>query len=118
MHKEEMFIAEDRDLSVREVDLIRWLLTITNNLEFIEQIEKTKVITKCGCGCRTIDLKVEGYKSKSAGVNLSAQGFSPESVPVDVVLHIRQGLISELEVYAMDGTEKFSLPDVDSLNIY
>lgn len=117
MHKDKLFIAEDRDLAVREIDLIQWLLTGTNNLEFIEQIEKTRVITRCDCGCRTIDLKVEGYKPRSVGVNLSAQGFSPEGVPVDVVLHVRHGLLSELEIYAMDGTEKFSLPEVDRLNI-
>lgn len=117
MSKDKWFIEENRDLSAREVDLIRWLLTVTNNSEFMEQIEKTKVTTKCGCGCRTIDLQVEGYESKSGGVNLSAQGFSPEGVPVDVILYVRHGLISELEVYAMDGTKEFALPEVDSLNI-
>ena len=117
MSKVQFFIEEHRDLSAREVDLIRWLLTITNHSEFIEQIGKTRVITKCGCGCRTIDLQVEGYEAKSGALNLSAQGFSPEGVPVDVILHVRHGLISELEVYAMDGSKEFALPEVDSLNM-
>jgi GH43 family beta-xylosidase len=28
-----------------------------------------------------------------------------------------QGLISELEVYSMDGTKEFGLPEVDTLSI-
>lgn len=117
MSKPKLFIEEYRDLSAIEVDLIRWLLAVTNNSEFIEQVEKTKVISKCGCGCRTIDLQVEGYDAKSGGLNLSAQGISPEGVPVDVVLHIRHGLISELEVYSMNGINEFGLPEIDQLHI-
>jgi hypothetical protein len=119
MNKSEVFIEEHRNLSVKEVDLIKWLLVTTNNLQFVEQIENAKVVSKCGCGCHTIDLQVEGYEAeaKPSVLNLSAQGLSPENVPVDVVLHVRHGLISELEVYALDGTEEFDLPKIDTLNI-
>ena len=112
-----MFIEEHRDLSLKEVNLIKWLLSKTNHSEFIEQIEKTKVISKCGCGCRTIDLQVEGYEAKSGILNLSAQGVSPEGVPVDVILHVRRGLISELEIYSMDETKDFGLPEINQLHI-
>jgi hypothetical protein len=118
MNKDQLFVEEHRGLSAREINLIQWLLVETNNLEFVEQIKKTNVITKCGCGCKTIDLQVEGYEPKSGGLTLSAQGFSTESVPVDVILHIRNGLISELEVYAIDDAKEFSLPETDSLVIY
>lgn len=118
MRKDQLFVEEHRELSLREIDLIKWLLVTTNNLEFLEQIEKARVISKCGCGCRTIDLEVVEYVSKfDKLINLDAQGVSPEGVPVDVILHIRHGLISELEIYAMDETEEFSLPEIDKLNV-
>ena len=117
MNKPPFFIEEHRDLSEKEVDLIRWLLTVTDNQELIEQIGKTKVISKCGCGCPTIDLYVEGFETKPLGLILSADGLSPEGTPVGVILHVRGGLLSELEVYSEDGTKEFSLPEINKLHV-
>jgi hypothetical protein len=117
MSKPPLFIEEHRALSEKEVDLIRWLLMKTNNSGLIEQIEKTRVISKCGCGCPTIDLQVEGFESKPLGLTLSAEGFAPEGIPVGVILHVRGGLLSELEVYSEDGTKEFSLPEINKLQV-
>src|SRR5262245_48347939 len=117
MNHYEAFVEEHRELRAEEINLIQWLLVATGNLDYVEQIEKTRVVSKCGCGCRTIDLEVEEYEAKSGDLHLSAQGYSTEGVPMDVILHVRRGLISELEVYAMDGTEGFSMPEIDKLNI-
>jgi len=117
MNKETLFVEEHRDLSAKEVDLIKWLLTKTNHSEFIEQIGKTKVVSKCSCGCPTVDLQVEGYESKPVRFVLSAEGFSPEGIAVGVILHVRNGLVSELEVYSQDGTKVFGLPEIDRLQV-
>ncbi len=117
MSKEPLFVEEYRDLSAKEVDLIEWLLTKTNHSELIEQIGKTRVISKCSCGCPTIDLQVKGCESGPVRLVLSANGFSPEGIPVGVILHVRNVLISELEVYSQDGTKYFGLPEIDRLHI-
>ncbi len=115
MSSEKFFIQEYRDLSADEVDLIKWILAEYSHLELSEQIKKTKVVSKCSCGCPTIDLQVEGYEQKSEGLMLSAEGFSSAKIPVGVILHVRNGLLSELEVYSKDGTKVFGLPEVDKL---
>jgi hypothetical protein len=117
MNKSELFIEEYRNLSLEEIGIIQWLLAEHDRLELANQLDNVKVISKCGCGCRTIGLQVESEVANSQGLHLSAQGFSPEGVPIDVILHIRNGLIYEFEVYAMDGTEKFTLPETEKLHI-
>lgn len=117
MKKETFFVEDHRDLSTKEINLIKWLLTKTNHSEFIEQIGKTKVVSKCSCGCPTVDLEVEGYESKPITLVLSAEGFSPEGIAVCVILHVRNGLVSELEVYSQNGTKVFGLPVIDGLRV-
>jgi len=117
MSKEQLFVEEYRDLSTKEVDLIEWLLTKNNHSELIEQIGKTRVVSKCSCGCPTIDLQVKECESGSVRLVLSANGFSPDGIPVGVILHVRNGLISELEVYSKDGTKVFGLPEIDKLQV-
>jgi hypothetical protein len=75
------------------------------------------VVSKCSCGCPTIDLQVEGYESKPVSLILSAEGFSPDGTPVGVILHVRNGLLAELEVYSQDATKFFELPKIDSLTV-
>jgi hypothetical protein len=53
---------------------------------------------------------------KLINLHLSASGYSPEGIPVGVMLHIRNGLLSELEAYSEDGTKVFGLPDTEKLN--
>lgn len=117
MNKEPLFVEERRNLSSKEANLIEWLLIKTKYSELIEQIEKTKVISKCSCGCPTIDLQVEGYESAPVRLVLFAEGVSPEGIPIGVILHVRNGLISELEIYSQDGTKNFRLPEIDKLHI-
>jgi hypothetical protein len=45
-----------------------------------------------------------------------AEGSSPEGVRVGVIVHVREGEISELEVYSVTGEKNaFSLPKPESL---
>ena len=117
MSKEPLFVEEHRDLSAKEADLIEWLLTKNNHSELIEQIGKPSVISKCSCGCPTIDLQGKEYESGPIRLVLFANGFSPEGIPVGVILHVRNGLISELEVYSKGGTKVFGLPEIDKLQM-
>jgi hypothetical protein len=46
-----------------------------------------------------------------------AYGHSPEGVPVNVILHAREGELSELEVISMDDTDVFGMPRPETLEI-
>jgi hypothetical protein len=103
--------------------LLQWLLA--NGFEdtslFAAQLSQAKVISRCACGCPTIDLAAGEKKSRTTGVSTilaDARGYSPEGIEVDVILHAREGELSELEVYSLDGTSEFTLPRIESLKPY
>jgi hypothetical protein len=78
------------------------------------------VVARCTCGCPTLDLAVRGRTSRTVGVSTilaDALGQSPEGVPVNVILHAREGEISELKVISMDATEVFSMPKPEMLEV-
>ena len=65
------------------------------------------VVSRCGCGCPTIDLSVDGSTTPSHGpseIVADFYGNSPEGVPICVLVHVRDGKLSELEVYSADGS--------------
>jgi hypothetical protein len=55
-------------------------------------------------------------KDGPSHIIVDAEGSSPERVRVGVIVHVREGEISELEVYSVTGEEHvFSLPKPESL---
>ncbi|SRR6266496_647616 len=117
MNERRFFVEEHRNLSAKEINLIEWLLINTKHSDLIEQIEKATIISKCSCGCPTVDLEVTGVDEQPINFHLSASGYSPERIPVGVIVHVKNGLLSELEVYSEDGTKVFGLPDTNKLKV-
>jgi hypothetical protein len=116
-------IPEYRDLTPDERTLLEWLLANghTGAMTYASQLSQIKVVSRCGCGCPTIDLAVGEKKSGTTGVSTilaDARGYSPEGIEVEVILHAREGDLSELEVYSLDGTSEFTLPKIESIKPY
>ncbi|MBK8479212.1 MAG: hypothetical protein IPL39_23910 [Opitutaceae bacterium] len=63
-------IAEDRPLTESEKTLLRWLLEHgeTRGRDFLPQIDCARVSGRCGCGCATVDLAVDGLKEQEKGL--------------------------------------------------
>jgi hypothetical protein len=101
--------------------LLEWLLNhgTTEAGSYLEQLPMVSVISHCGCGCPTIDLAVNGRAaalSSPTTILADVGGVSPEGVNVGIIVHGREGLISELEIYSLAGNvETFSLPQLDDL---
>ena len=116
-------VTEQRPLSQGERELLHWLLTNrTGGPEaYLNQVPRARVVSRCTCGCPTVDLALNGRLSKARGANaiiVDAQGKSPERALVGVIVHACDGELSELEVYSVDGLmERFSLPTPDLLEI-
>jgi hypothetical protein len=73
-------------------------------------IPKLLVITRCGCGCPTVDVaSATTAKAGPSVIVADARGRSPEGVLVGVIVHIRDSEISELEVSDV-GARLSSLP--------
>ncbi|MDX6501711.1 MAG: hypothetical protein QOG23_4971 [Blastocatellia bacterium] len=115
-------IPEHRDLTSEERRLLEWLVTNGTNSTtlFAAQISQTKVVARCKCGCPTLDLAVGEKTSRTVGLSTilaDAYGHSPEGVAVNVILHAREGELSELEVISMDDTDVFGMPTPETLEI-
>jgi hypothetical protein len=110
-----------RPLTAEERTLLEWL--IANGSEdaktYSPQLADLGVVGTCTCGCPTIDLAMgarDQRKTVPSKILADFVGTTPEGIEVGVILHAREGEISELEVYAIaDATEPFRLPTIESL---
>ena len=109
-----------RSLSVAEAALVRWLIAhgTPNAQKYIGQVEMAEVVSECTCGCPSIDLAVPGVSSEVPAGSLIISdmvGASPEGVPINVILWVRDDTLSELEIYSTDDSGSFSLPEPGGL---
>jgi len=116
---DQLRIPDERSLSQEEISLLEWLLGHKRSdvSEYRAQIPKLRVVSRCRCGCPTIDFAI-GTTTREGPSHIiaDAQGSSPEGVRVGVIVHVREGEISELEVYSVTGEKNvFSLPKPESL---
>jgi len=103
--------------------LLEWLLK--NGVEgadaYLEQTPRARVVSRCTCGCPTVDLALDVRLSGRHGpstILADAEGRSPEGHLISVIVHARGGELSELEVYSIDGpAEHFTLPTPDLLEL-
>jgi hypothetical protein len=114
-------IPENRQLNAEERTLIEWLIAngIPEAKNYAQQLEGLHVVSHCSCGCPTVDLAVVNAQASTTGpsrILADFLGVTPEGQQVGVMLHAREGKISELEVYPMDETVGSSLPKIESLN--
>jgi len=112
-------ILESRDLRADERQLIQWLLEhgTAEAISYASQLPGLHVVARCGCGCPTIDLAVEGATVATTGPSrllADYYGTTPGGSEVGVILHGREGKISELEVYPLAETSPH-LPKIESL---
>ncbi len=116
-------IPDVRPVTEDERRLFEWLLYhgTTAGGSYLKQFPSVSVVSRCGCGCPTIDLAVSdrGASLSSATTILAdAYGMSPEGVRVGIIVHGREGLISELEVYSLSRETKFSPPRLEDIENY
>jgi len=110
---------DNRPLTTDERMLLEWLIAngSPSAAKYAPQILRVSAVSRCTCGCPTIDLAVDGkHVDGSSELVADFVGKSPEGILVGVILHCRGGQISELEVYAMDEVKgTFGLPSPDAL---
>jgi len=117
-------IPENRPLTRQERTLTEWLIAngVPEARSFRAQLDHLRVVGRCSCGCPTVDLAVESSQGSTAGASLILAdyiGVTPEGIEVGVILHAREGKLSELEVYSLGKTDTtnrtFDLPAIESL---
>ena len=115
-------IPDIRPLKDEERRLLDWLLHhgTPEAASYMDQLPRVSVTSHCGCGCPSIDLAVDDRAAQiysPSTILADFEGVSPEGVRVGIIVHGREGLISELEVYSMAGETIFSLPRIEDIQL-
>jgi hypothetical protein len=119
--KDQLHIPDERPLSQEEISLLKWLLSHggSNASQYEKQISDLRVVSRCGCGCPTVDFALgTGRKDGPSNIIADAEGTSSEGVRVGVIVHVRETEISELEVFSLSGEKNVSLPRLESLVLW
>ncbi len=116
-------ILENRDLTVEEVALIDWMLAhgTTDAAQFVPQLRRARVYSRCPCGCVSIDLSIEGKRPSDFRMRVLADFHWKNSGGnlFGAFVFEQDGLLSGLDVWSVDGKETpRSLPSPELLSPY
>src|SRR3954452_3163721 len=91
----------NRALTEEERDLVRWLVDhsfVDNATHLLPQIERLGVISKCTCGCPTVDFALDGEPVSPRGERFISDWLADvNGMPVYVQLWVSNDRISSLE---------------------
>ena len=116
-------IREDRPLTVEEEGLVRWLLEHgipgTDATSFLPQIDQARVVSRCPCGCASIDFAIVG-RTPPAGVPLQVlsdyEWDGDSGAKFGVFVFVKADLLAGLEVWSIDGlATPDKLPAIEAL---
>ena len=122
-------LADPRPATDVEGALLEALVAPLGLRELANQVALAEVVSVCSCGCPSIGLRTKGPALSTDVVrrlsdvgrdnvlDVSAWGVNDEGRAVLVTLHVVEGLLEELEVWAgWDGGEvRTTLPSAASL---
>jgi hypothetical protein len=115
-------IPENRPLTDEERSLVDWLLNhgIARAKDFVPQLDCARVVSRCGCGCASIDFAIDGVAPAHGlpiGVLSDFEWTGPHGELFGVFVFVRGGLLAGLEVWSQDGLANAELlPSIDSLH--
>lgn len=111
-------VLQQRGLTPEEYQLARWMLEHGNAaaLSFLPHLDRACVVSRCPCGCASIDFEVTGLPPPSGGLRILAEFvFGSESDLSGAFVFERNGVLAGIEVYGLAGDAPKTLPSLDSL---
>ena len=115
-------VREDRPLTNEERDLLRWLFENSEHVrepELAQEIEELHVISRCDCGCASVDFSVAGRAPAKHGIREVTDEFywtSAEGHINAVLAYEKDDHLAGLELYSVDGLSTPSeLPNPEEL---
>src|SRR5712671_4831879 len=94
---------ENRPVTASECCLVEWLLQHGNPVsdQFLKQVAYLVVVSKCSCGCPTVNFAQEGDAVAQDAEHILADYLATANgQDVGVILFQRGGRLSSLEVYS------------------
>ena len=104
----EASIPENRPLAPDESSLVRWMLRhgSASAAGYVPQLDHARVVSRCGCGCASVDFAVEGATPPLGdGIGILAD-FEYRNIDghlCGAFVFERAGLLAGLEVWSVDG---------------
>jgi hypothetical protein len=114
-------IPEDRLLTTHEAALVRWMLEHGSGpgASFLPQLHEARVVSRCYCGCASVDFSVAGVAppfGEPIRILADFEYRNSEGHLCGAFVFERAGLLAGLEVWSVDGLSTPSvLPDVEQL---
>ena len=113
-------ICEDRPLSRSEYELVEWLLRHGESkaLVYAPQLEGARVISRCSCGCDSVNFAIDGVVPAPGAMGILADYEWRESTGAlnGIYLFERDGLLAGLDVWSQDGLSvRVKLPQIDEI---
>jgi len=111
-------IPEERPLTEAERRLAHWMLEHgePEASRFLEQLERARVVSRCPCGCASVDFEVAGLPAPSGGLRiLGDYVYGNESDLTGIFIFERSGILAGIEVYGLGGDAPSTLPSPTAL---
>jgi hypothetical protein len=111
-------LSATRGLNKKEQELLECMLTaeFPGSEELQAQIGRVEVCAECDCGCGSIDLQVEGQSGH--GVENEQIAVEAYGKGVDVLLFVRDGLLSSLEIVDQGDARPPAYPTPAGLKLW
>ncbi|HSU14964.1 hypothetical protein [Longimicrobium sp.] len=107
-------IPEDRPLTYAERALATWMLEHgeADGRAFLPQLGRARVVSRCGCGCASIALAVDGlHRPAAGGLRILGDFVHGDGDEVSgIFIFEREGVLAGIEVHALGGGTPASLP--------
>jgi len=116
-------IPESRALTESEVTVVRWLLEHGNPeaSQFLPQLDQAAVVSRCSCGCASIDFAISGKRPTEAAMHVLSdfQWQGSQGNLFGAFVFEQQGLLAGLDLWSIDGlATPSSLPPIEALVPY
>ena len=88
--------------------LTRWMLEHGDPTarDFLPQLARARVVSRCPCGCASVDFAVEGEAAPTGGLHILGDFlYGPEDAPMGIFVFERGGVLAGLEVWSPTGTD-------------
>jgi hypothetical protein len=113
-------IPEDRPLTAEESALVCWMLEhgTPAAARFLPQLAAARVVSRCYCGCASVDFSVGGVVPAPGPLGILAdfEYRTPEGHLCGAFVFERDKLLAGLEVWSVDGLSTPStLPAIEQL---
>lgn len=111
-------LPDDRPLTEHERHLTRWMLEhgTPEAAFYVEQIEHARVVSRCSCGCASIDFSIDNHPKPTGNMEILADfEFGGEDHLCGAFVFAQDGLLAGLEVYGLAVEAPRELPALDEL---